>query len=65
MSFTTANLDAIESAIASGELTVSFNDRTVTYRSINDLIKARNTIKAQLREDGAIPAKSRRFSVIS
>ncbi|MBL0918035.1 MAG: hypothetical protein IBJ14_04990 [Hydrogenophaga sp.] len=48
MSFTTADLQAIDAAIASGELTVSHNGRTVTYRSMDDLMKARATIVAEL-----------------
>ena len=46
MAFTQAQLDAIEDAIAGSELTVTFSDgKSVTYRSIADLIAARNTIK--------------------
>ncbi len=48
MPWTQAQLDAIESAIASGELTVHFGDRTVTYRSMDDLVKARSMIKDEL-----------------
>lgn len=44
MAFTQADLDAIDAAIASGELTVSHNGRTVTYRSMDDLFKARDRI---------------------
>lgn len=44
MAFTQSDLDAIDAAIASGELTVSHNGRTVTYRSMDDLIKARDRI---------------------
>ncbi len=49
MAFTQTDLDVIERAIATGELTVTFSDgRSVTYRSITELIKARDTIKAAL-----------------
>lgn len=48
MAFSQAQLDAVETAIASGELKVAFNGREVSYRSIDDLIKARDTIKASL-----------------
>ncbi len=41
-------LDAIEAAIASGELTVRFGDRTVTYRSMDELLQARGVIKEAL-----------------
>ena len=48
MSFTSADLAAINTAIASGELTVSVQGRSVTYRSIDDLIKARSVIESGL-----------------
>lgn len=48
MAFTTDDLAALDAAIASGELTVSHNGRTVTYRSISDLLKARATVAAEI-----------------
>lgn len=45
MAWTQTDLDAIEAAIATGELTVRFADRQVTYRSMAELIAARNLIK--------------------
>lgn len=48
MAFTTADLTAIDAAIASGELTVQQGDRQVTYRSISDLERARRIVKAEL-----------------
>lgn len=65
MSFTVEQLTAIESAIASGQLKVAFGGREVVYRSMDDLIKARNTIKAALQESGALPQRARRYSYIS
>lgn len=53
MAFTQTNLDAIDEAIATGELTVSHNGRTVTYRSINELLRARQTIVAALATDAS------------
>lgn len=64
MTFNAEQLAAIESAIASGELTVSSNGRHVTYRSVDDLIKARDMIRASLQQAGSIP-KTKRFSYIS
>ncbi len=46
MAFTQTDLDAIDAAIASGELTVKSNGREVTYRSMSDLLKARSTVQA-------------------
>ena len=48
MAWTQAQLDAIEAAIASGELPVRFGDRTVTYRSMEELLQARSLIKEAL-----------------
>jgi hypothetical protein len=59
MAFTQTQLDAIESAIGSGELKVMFDGREVIYRSIDDLIKARNTIRESLQASGAIAATTR------
>jgi len=44
MAWSQAQIDAIEAAIASGELTVRFGDRTVTYRSMEELLQARAVI---------------------
>jgi hypothetical protein len=43
-SYTIDDLHAIERAIASGELTVSYKDRSVTYRSIEELRMAKDDI---------------------
>ncbi len=48
MPWTQTQLDAIEASIASGELTVRFGDRTVTYRSMDELLQARAVIKESL-----------------
>lgn len=55
--FTTADLAAINAAIASGEMRVSVNGRTVEYRSVADLERARNIIQAQLAKDEANAAQ--------
>lgn len=48
MSFTQQHLDVIEKAIARGEQTVRFGDRTVEYRTINELLQAREEIRTSL-----------------
>ncbi len=40
MAFTQADLTAVQTAIARGERSVTFADRTVTYRSIDELREA-------------------------
>ena len=64
MSFTIDDLNAIEQAIASGELTVISEGRQVTYRSMLDLMRARDVIRKELQQDGTL-TKKKRFSFIS
>lgn len=44
------DLAAIDAAIASGERTVQFSDRMVTYRSIQELTEARAIIAGKIRD---------------
>lgn len=44
MAYSQADLSAIQSAIARGELSVEFADRKVVYRSIEELLKAEEHI---------------------
>ena len=64
MAFTQTQLDAVETAIASGELKVMFDGREVVYRSVAELIDARNLIKANLQAAG-ISAAAVRTSYVS
>lgn len=48
MSYTQSDLDNIGRAIARGEKTVQFADRSVTYRSMDELLQARALIAAEL-----------------
>lgn len=51
MSFTSADLTAINAAIASGELTVRTADgKMVTLRSMGELLEARRTIMAEMSQ---------------
>lgn len=52
--FTITQLEAIEAAIASGELTVEYDGKRVTYRSMDDLRSARDMIRGDLVASGAI-----------
>jgi len=47
--FTQAHLDALNTAIASGELTVRYGDTTVTYRSLDELLRVRDMVKSDLQ----------------
>jgi hypothetical protein len=54
MAFTLSQLEALEQAIASGELTVKYDGKEVTYRSMDDLIKAYNMVRGQLLASGQL-----------
>jgi hypothetical protein len=64
MAFTSTDLDALNAAIASGELTVKHNGREVTYRSMEDLLKAKRTVESELAaaETGGRAGGSYRFT---
>lgn len=57
MPVTQTDIDALNAAIASGEKQVALGAQQVTYRSINELIAARNDLQRQL--DAANAPKSR------
>jgi hypothetical protein len=48
MAYTQADLDAIEAAILSGTSTVSYESKSVTYRSIDELFRIRAAIMRAL-----------------
>jgi len=49
MAFTQTDLDNIQSAIATGALTVRVNGKLVTYRDMNELLAAERRIQLALR----------------
>lgn len=48
MAITQNDIDKINQAIAKGEHIVRFADRMVEYRSVDELIKAKNVMVAEL-----------------
>ncbi len=48
MSYTTIQLDALKKALATGERRVSFGDKTVEYRSVEELRETIRTVKTEL-----------------
>ncbi len=48
MAYTKADLATVERAIARGEKIVRYSDRTVEYRTVDELIKARDLIRTEL-----------------
>lgn len=51
MTYTSEQLDALKRALATGERRVSFGDKMVEYRSIEELQAAMRTVKAELARD--------------
>jgi hypothetical protein len=62
MSFTTTQLTAIETAMASGILTVEIDGVRTTYQSLADLRKLRDMIRNELIASGAITDTTPRMS---
>lgn len=65
MAWTQDQLTALDESIALGATTVQYTDRTVTYRSLSDMMKLRDMIKRELgingTSDGSIGNGSRRY----
>jgi hypothetical protein len=55
MAYSQTQLEALEAALASGMLRVSFEGRSVEYRSVEELKKAIAEVKAALAADPARP----------
>ena len=54
MAVTQQDIDALNAAIASGERMVVLNGQSVTYRSIDDLIKARNDLRKEMMDAASV-----------
>jgi len=57
VSYTNAQLDALRKALATGERRVTFGDKTVEYRSIEELQAAIRTVEAEIARSTGVPAK--------
>jgi hypothetical protein len=53
MAYTQAQLNALEAALAKGEKRVTFGDKTVEYRSVDELMAAIEAVKRDLFEQAA------------
>jgi len=61
MAFTQTDLDALDRAIATGELSVRTDTgRMVTYRSMDELINARKLIADEMANQAATAAGTKR-----
>lgn len=61
MAYTQNDLDAVDAAIADGNLTVRMADRMVTRRSIDELLAMRAHIAAKLQEASHVTRTYPRF----
>lgn len=52
MALSKDDLDVLDEAIASGELSCTVNGKSITYRSIDELTKARRHVESVLRSQG-------------
>ena len=56
MAYTQAHLDALEAALVKGEKRVTFGDKTVEYRSIEELREAIREVERDLFEQTDVRA---------
>lgn len=67
MTYTTTQLEALKRALATGERRVSFGDKTVEYRSVDELMAAirevRRGLLKQAAETGLLPGAPRQIRV--
>jgi len=57
MTYSITQLDALKRALATGERRVSFGDKTVEYRSIEELQAAIRTVEAELVRNAGVRPK--------
>jgi hypothetical protein len=60
MAVSQQDIDNLNAAIASGERVVVLNGQSVTYRSIDDLIKARNDLRNEMAKTAGAVRPTRR-----
>jgi hypothetical protein len=60
MAYTPEQLTALERALATGEQRVTFGDRTVEYRSVDELIAAIGVVRRGLQEQDIAAGTVRR-----
>ena len=63
MSFTESQLTALEKAYAEGVLEIKYGDKTIKYRTLNEMRQAINDIKKSL--GGSYKKKTRLTAVFS
>lgn len=57
MSYTTTQLDALKRALATGERRVSFGDKMVEYRTVEELQTAIRTVEGEIARNAGVSPK--------
>lgn len=61
MAYSQGQLDALQAALASGVTTVTYMGRTITYRSVDDLKKAIQTVQNSMAAQAGTRIRQYRF----
>ena len=62
MAYTQTHLDALQEALASGTLTVTFEGRSMTYRSVQELQRAISVVQNSLNQQSGKRVRQYRLS---
>lgn len=65
MAASQADIDALNAALASGEKQVVLDGQSITYRSVAEIIAARNDLQAQLTRAASVgvPRRPKQFGL--
>lgn len=63
MAFSESQLTALESAIAQGALSVQYADRRITYHSLAEMIRLRDTMRSELGIATPVANRSRVINI--
>lgn len=58
MAYTQAQLDALQAALASGTLRVQYEDRSVVFRSLEELKQTIQIVSQSVNSSSASPSRS-------
>lgn len=59
MAFSESQLSALETAISQGALEVQYNDRRIRYYSLSDMIRLRDSMRAEMGLETPKTARAR------
>jgi hypothetical protein len=65
MAYTQTQLEALQAALASGSLRVQYEDRAITYRSIEELKQALQIVQGGLEVQAGVSRHTRSFAKFS